>query len=134
MTETNRTGVVTATGGGRGEGSAASADGPLDLILVVPEPPGGKGRATNPGRLLAADRASRVFGAVGITAARRTARVRDVAVVAGVARQHRHEQGEYGLSAVLRLETAGELGAGAPRIRPRSTALAIPATVGATAA
>ncbi|MEU1623436.1 hypothetical protein ABZ479_39875 [Streptomyces sp. NPDC005722] len=121
MTETNRTAVVTATGGGRSEGSAASADGPLDLTPT-------------PGHLLAADRVSCILNAVGITAARRTVRVRGVAAVAGVARHKRQGQGEYGLSAVLRLEAAGELGVGAHRIRPRSTALAIPATVGATAA
>ncbi|MDX2644403.1 Ohr family peroxiredoxin [Streptomyces sp. PA03-1a] len=139
VTETHYTAVVTATGEGRNGGRAASSDGHLDLTLAVPEEFGGNGGATNPEQLLAAGWASCFLGAVKITAAQRKVRVPDVAVVAEVTLHHRHEQGDYGLSAVLHLEvggvdqkTADELGAGAHQICPYSKALAIPVTVEAT--
>ncbi|MEU4099032.1 Ohr family peroxiredoxin [Streptomyces sp. NPDC026673] len=141
MTETNYTALVTATGGGRDGGRAASDDGLLDLTLAVPKEFGGNGGATNPEQLLAAGWASCFLGAVKITAAKRKVRLQHLAVAAEVTLHHRHETEDYSLSAVLHLEvggvdqkTAAELGAGAHRICPYSKALDIPVTIEATVA
>ncbi|MGW3248519.1 Ohr family peroxiredoxin [Streptomyces sp. NPDC001070] len=141
MTETNYTAVVAATGEGRNGGRAQSSDGLLDLTLAIPKEFGGNGGATNPEQLLAAGWASCFLGAVKISAAQRKVTLEDLAVVAEVTLHHKHESGDYSLSAVLNLEVGGveqriaeELGVAAHKICPYSKALDIPVTIYATVA
>ncbi|GLY85201.1 Ohr family peroxiredoxin [Actinoallomurus iriomotensis] len=138
---TSYTAIVTATGEGRNGGRATADDGLLDVDLAIPKALGGAGGATNPEQLFAAGWAACFMGAIRRAAAERRTRLDGLTVAAEITLHH-GDDGEFGLSAVLRVElggvdqdTAGELGAAAHQICPYSKATRgnIPVVIDATA-
>ena len=103
------TSVVTATGG-RGDGSAKSADGLVDLKIGTPKDLGGKDDGYNPEQLFAAGYSNCYLGAIKAVAGKQTPPVKiDPAstVTAHVTLASRDDGGGFEIAAALEVHLPG---------------------------
>lgn len=105
------TGRVRVTGGeaghGRASGVARSDDGALDVHLRLPVEMGGPGDGTNPEQLLAASYAACFHGALTLLATRSGVNLVDASVEAAVTFARDPIDGQYLLSADVRVSLPG---------------------------